>query len=260
VLIELKKFQNQDKGFGHGLEPDIQSRTSSVICTTIALQYLQKINVGKENQLVIHALKYLEDTFDSTYLGWHPIGPDIENAPHAPWWDYKRSLTSYEWGNPSAEIIGNFIRYERSSDIFSINTLLKKILSELYAVAEPEIHAVLSYLRMFRVADNDVRRQMKDVLFSHIKKVVVLDTAQWEQYVPKPLNFLESPDDEVIPLFNSRIIKKNIDYIKQSLIQNHWEPSWDWGDQHPEAWSTAKKDWTGKLTVENLMLLNKFND
>ncbi len=41
VLGQLAKFQNEDGGFGHGLEPDMQAADSSVLATTVALQRLR---------------------------------------------------------------------------------------------------------------------------------------------------------------------------------------------------------------------------
>ena len=43
VLDELASYQNQDGGFGNGLEPDIQLPDSSVITTTIALRILREV-------------------------------------------------------------------------------------------------------------------------------------------------------------------------------------------------------------------------
>lgn len=260
VISELQKYQNEDKGFGHGLEPDIRSTSSSVICTTVALQYLQQLHVASNHPLALDALMYLEKNFTPTYYGWHPIGADVENAPHAPWWNYNKSLTSYEWGNPSAEIIGYFTTHKYSAMSFSVDELVKKAILELHAVTQPEVHAVMSYLRMFRMSSEEIKLQVKDVLFSHIKTVVSLNSSKWGSYVPKPLDFAEDPDDEAISLFREDIIRENIGYIEQSLLNDHWEPSWNWADQHPEIWQDAKKDWSGKITVENLLLLDSFKD
>ena len=38
ALSELAAFQNSDGGFGHGLEPDVQMSSSSILATTVALQ------------------------------------------------------------------------------------------------------------------------------------------------------------------------------------------------------------------------------
>lgn len=41
VLIELSRYQNEDGGFGHGLEPDLRCKESSALATTRALEILR---------------------------------------------------------------------------------------------------------------------------------------------------------------------------------------------------------------------------
>jgi hypothetical protein len=41
VLVELKKFQNEDGGFGHGIEPDLRMPFSSPFSTSVAFQVLR---------------------------------------------------------------------------------------------------------------------------------------------------------------------------------------------------------------------------
>ena len=46
VLAELGRFQNDDGGFGHGIEPDLQTPDSSVLGTTVALQTLRSLHAA----------------------------------------------------------------------------------------------------------------------------------------------------------------------------------------------------------------------
>ena len=52
VLDELASYQNQDGGFGNGLEPDIQMPDSSVITTTIALRILREVKATSDDEIV----------------------------------------------------------------------------------------------------------------------------------------------------------------------------------------------------------------
>jgi hypothetical protein len=40
VVDELKAYQNEDGGFGNGLEPDFRCKESSALATAIGLHYL----------------------------------------------------------------------------------------------------------------------------------------------------------------------------------------------------------------------------
>ena len=76
VYTELARFQNGDRGFGHGLEPDRQSSDSSVIATTIALQILREVNAPARHPLVNDAMRYLMGTYDADAVRWPMIDPD----------------------------------------------------------------------------------------------------------------------------------------------------------------------------------------
>ena len=52
VLDELAGYQNQDGGFGNGLEPDLQLPDSSVITTTIALRILREVKATSNDEIV----------------------------------------------------------------------------------------------------------------------------------------------------------------------------------------------------------------
>src|SRR5688500_15763314 len=69
-LKELSLFQNEDGGFGHCLEPDIQLGDSSVIATTVAFQHLREIGVPDDHPLVVKGYHYLRDTYNRLNLNW----------------------------------------------------------------------------------------------------------------------------------------------------------------------------------------------
>ena len=115
VLAELAKFQNPDGGFGHALEPDLRSPLSTVAITAHALHILREIGIGSECPLVHRAIRYILKMYDHSRKGWRRAVPEINNAPHAPWWHYDENKggtpIDEHWGNPSAEIVGYLVRY-----------------------------------------------------------------------------------------------------------------------------------------------------
>lgn len=88
VLAELTKYQNDDGGFGNGIEPDIRSKLSSPIFTTIAFQYLESLNINETPNFVSSALKYFDEMFKEDLYQWLPITKEINNSPNAPWWSF----------------------------------------------------------------------------------------------------------------------------------------------------------------------------
>ena len=110
ALSELAAFQNSDGGFGHGLEPDLQIPGSSILATTVALQRLRELPAAADHPLVVGAMRYLLDTYDSSALAWPFVPPQVDDAPHAPWWQYDADLSQY-LANPRAEIVGYLFDY-----------------------------------------------------------------------------------------------------------------------------------------------------
>src|SRR5258708_28461150 len=107
ILEELKKFQNIDGGFGHGLEPDFLLPDSSPLATSLAFQFLDEISEPDET-MIKNAIQYFENSFVNTRNGWFAASETINNYPHAPWWEWdkekKQTSIDESWGNPTAEI------------------------------------------------------------------------------------------------------------------------------------------------------------
>ncbi|MEE8045500.1 MAG: hypothetical protein V3T49_01535, partial [Dehalococcoidia bacterium] len=89
VLDELQKFQNDDGGFGHAVEPDVRMPHSSPFISSVAFQVIRELSVPAEHQIVRDGIGYFEHSYDRTIGGWEPIGPQSANYPHARWWEYK---------------------------------------------------------------------------------------------------------------------------------------------------------------------------
>ena len=83
VLQALLDYQNQDGGFGHGLEQDLRTSNSSVICTTVALQIMDEVEIPQQHALIAQTMNYLELQFQ--HNNWPVIVENCNDAPHAPW-------------------------------------------------------------------------------------------------------------------------------------------------------------------------------
>src|SRR5688572_21019212 len=87
VLNELVRYQNADGGFGNSLEPDLRLPNSSILATTVAFQYLDKIDANAD-ELVAKAIRYLVSSYDESKQRWVNIPPAADEYPRAPWWNY----------------------------------------------------------------------------------------------------------------------------------------------------------------------------
>ncbi len=116
-LVEaIGAYQNDDGGFGRGIEPDFRLAVSSPMATSVGLRYLM---LADENEtvryMISRAVRYLEQTFDHGRKGWFSVSKEVNDVPHAPWWTFRdeegMTVIDYSWGNPTAELIGYLYKY-----------------------------------------------------------------------------------------------------------------------------------------------------
>jgi len=108
VIAAVRRYQNFDGGFGHGLEPDIRSPASSAIATSLGLRRLAGAGADATHPAVVGAMRWLGTSIDEEQGVWPIIGPDVSLGPHAPWWSWSPSLAEAWNGfrfNPTAEIL-----------------------------------------------------------------------------------------------------------------------------------------------------------
>ena len=264
VLGELARFQNDDGGFGHGLEPDLRLAGSSVIVTTVALQHLRVLGAGEDNFLVQGAMRYLMATYDSALEVWPIIPSSVDEAPHAPWWAYDDQLAERWHGfkaNPRAEIVGYLFEYPNLSPASLGKDLGEAVALYLETFAEKvETHDLLCYVRLVQTSalSEPLRSWLLLRLAPVVDRVVAKEPSAWAQYGLKPLWVAESPDSPFAGQL-AGAIELNLDYeIEHQGADGAWAPSWTWFGQYDETWPQAEREWKGVLTIKTLLQLRSF--
>ena len=263
VVDALAEFQNDDGGFGHGIEPDVWMSASTPFATTVALQHISALSLGQEHQLVSGAIAYLIDSYDQERAGWPKVSWEVEDAPHAPWWNYSPKLDGpfdpADWGNPSAEVIGYLHEYQSivPADFLEETTALA--LSNLASLPDDmEMHVLMCFLRMHDRLDTDRKRVVADKLSAATQAVVTTDPSAWGSYHASPILFAPEPDslaaDQLRPA-----IESYLDHLIATQAEDgSWGPFWAWGEQYQHAWEVAKRQWAGHLTLTNLRALRAY--
>jgi len=260
ALTELAAYQNEDGGFGHGLEPDLQIPNSSVLATTVALQILRELNVSSDHELVQGAIRYLLATYDAHAKAWPIIPSNADDTPHAPWWQYDPDLSKY-LSNPRPEIVGYFFEYPDLVPNKLAESLLADVLNELDALqGKVEMHELLCYLRL--LATDSLPSDTHDFLYDRLKPIVLSSVAHnaaaWDQYGLKPLVITPTPASAFADLL-AKAIEDNLDYeINKQQEDGSWAPAWSWGNSFPDAWPHSQRAWQGFLTVITMRWLSAY--
>jgi hypothetical protein len=267
VIEELAHFQNTDGGFGHALEPDLRTPTSSVLATGIGLRILRETSAPADRPLVRRSVEYLLAAFDDEAKVWRVAPLDTNAHPHAGWWHDEDGSLARTFDDflviPRAEIVGLLHTYSAlvpsgwleavtEHTVVGIETI-KPLGSGggddlVYALSLAETEALPSRLRERLLA------RIRTV----VPKVVSHDPLEWDTYCVLPLKVAPSPRSAVADLIGDAL-QDHLDYqIEHQSPEGTWDPVWTWADTYPEAWEQAEREWRGHLTLETLTSLRAF--
>jgi hypothetical protein len=258
VLDELSKFQNDDGGFGNGIEPDLRMPFSSPFASSIAFQILRELEVPSDNSLVQKGLAYFERTFDSSAGGWEPMSAQSDDYPHAPWWNHQpiatdEMLDPLKRANPGAEIAGYLHHYANGKDSMFLDEVTTNIIDTFETLPDDmEEHAMMCFIRFAEMSPNSITARLLPKLKRGVQKVVGRNREAWESYGGRPLWFAPMPAS-LLATELADSIQRNLDYeIETQTDDGSWQPVWSWG-QYEETWPMAKLEWSGWLTLRNLL-------
>ncbi|MCA9881850.1 MAG: hypothetical protein KC708_02725 [Anaerolineae bacterium] len=260
ILSALADFQNADGGFGHGLECDLRLADSSVIATTVAFQCFTEFKIPGDHPMVVNACQYLMATYDAAHANWPIIPPNISDAPHAPWWAYRDDRID-NLVNPRAEIVGYLNAYPEHFPATLREQLTQAVVDYLFEQPdELEMHDLYCYLRLWQSNSlpSDVSARMGTKLNRIVDKTVDRSRDNWQDYSLNPLAVAPGPDSPFAERFREEI-DQNLDYIIETQGEDGaWLPNWSWGEQWPDAWAQAQREWGGIITLGNLRTLQSF--
>lgn len=254
IIIELLKFQNDDYGFGHGLEPDLRMPNSSVACTNHAVHILDQV---KDKTLTEEIRKQIVEYYESVYLEdlerWRMTSELVNNFPRAIWWNYE-TVDGFTYGNPNPEIIGFLYQNKKYLSKIDINKQINNVLKYIDNDFEKEasMHSIMSMLYFYKKVDKDVQNLIK----SKLQKVVVNELnksyGKWNDYGLEPYKIVIIDKN----FLNTRLaeLDENLLNIKEKIKTGLIVPNWTWY-QFDEVFAECKMEWTGYLTFNVLRAL-----
>ena len=268
VTDALAPYQNADGGFGHALEPDVRTPSSSALATGIGLGILKELDRPARDPMVSRAAAYLLETFDAGKAVWRAVPHDANGYPHAPWWhDEDGSLARTFDGFlvvPRARLVGLLHHYAELVPEDWLDSVTEETVSAIETLEGEAFGGGGDTLRYaLELAETDeLPQRHKPRLLPRLRdlteRIVSRKPDEWGGYCATPLKIAPSPESAVADALRDDL-QRNLDYkIEHQTAEGTWEPTWTWGPVYPEAWEEAKREWRGHLTLETLTSLRAF--
>lgn len=261
VLTALLPYQNADGGFGHALEPDLRTSASTAVATQQGFTILRTIGAPSSEPAVQHAIQYLLTTLDPAALVWPIVGPEVEEAPHAPWWTYANVHANFGGflANPRAALVGFLHDHYPLVPPTLLAQLTDGVLTHLEAQPDQlEMHDLFCYLSLANAANlpQAARSRVAAKLARTIPQTVATDPALWDGYVLFPLDVAPTPDAPFAATIDRAAIEANLDlWIESQSPDGAWPLPWAWDFVNKDAWARAERDWKGYHILHRLHTL-----
>ncbi|MEM8875609.1 MAG: hypothetical protein AAGD32_15290 [Planctomycetota bacterium] len=261
VADALAEYQNEDGGFGHAIEPDFRLPDSTATATTVAFQFLIDADVQPTHEVVRRGVAYLLRTYDEGARSWRPTAPAVAEHPRARWWEDVPPIVyapnAEGWGNPNIEAIGCLSFYGALVDKVFLNARADESIRWIEEAETMEAHELLCALRFSEWFRGQLPATVERQLVAIATKTARLDPTQWSEYSAQPVWFARRPGTAMAGAFGDSL-EANLDFvIEQQRADGSWRPMWRWG-RYEDVWSTAEREWSGHLTLQNLKLLAAF--
>ncbi|MBW2290122.1 MAG: hypothetical protein JRG80_21810 [Deltaproteobacteria bacterium] len=265
ALSELKRFQNEDGGFGNGLEPDLTLPGSSVLATAMGLTLLRELGVLPHDPCVHRAIDWLAEAFDPDLAAWRSVPKQAEDHPHAAHWAWSLHQDGLRWPVgvlPRAEILAHLHRSAEHVPAELLADQTDRLVADLSrADTSLGADALLGCDLFVRTeqAPAEPRKAVASAMKALGEAMVSRDPEAWSSYCAKPLKLAPNPESVLAESLAAEV-QRNLDYeISHQDDDGSWSPNWNWNGAYPEAWAIAEREWRGHLTLNTLRSLAAYD-
>lgn len=267
VLHALRFYQNEDGGFGHGIEPDYLNPNSTPMATWAATEIIKEIELSDRSHPIVKGiLRYLESgtDFSTEHEQWLNTVPTNNDYPHAIWWEYNGN-SDFKY-NPTAALAAFVLKYaDEGSEIFGKCCKIAKLAVDWFvsSVPFPEQHVTRCFINLFNaLAENNVisadMSVFEDKLKEQVKYNICPDKEKWAvEYVDKPSDF-SITRDSLFYADNAELAEYECEYIADAqLPDGGFVVTWQWWTDYKE-YEISANFWKSSFAIKNMLYLKSY--
>lgn len=260
IIEELKKYQNEDLGFGNALEPDVRMPNSSVVASDIAVSILEQVkDIKLKESLIKDLVEYYENIYSEIDGRFYMVPKEVDDYPHAIWWNHKDLDKNFPFGNPDPEVIGFLYQNRKHLKKLSINKLINMVVSFILDenFKNATMHTLLSVLKFHKLVDADVKNLIHDRVHFMIDKELDESYGRWNEYSLEPYKIYNID----IHFVSHRMeeLQENLNFNLERVMKLEVLPNWSW-HQYNDIFEDTKYDWVGFLYYEIIRALRLHRD
>jgi hypothetical protein len=247
VVEALRGYQNEDGGFGHGLEPDKRCPASQPLDVQVALETLSAAGTS-DAPMLQRACDYLAAVGSDG--GVPCVLPSIAAYPRAAHWgdgDFPPGL------NPTAAIVG--LLYALGVDHPWLDAATGFCWRELDRELPRDAHGlVVTFGFLEHVPDRRRAEALAEPVAAQLPDAeLFLADADAEGYGLTPLAFAPTPDSRWRQLFDDAQIEAHLDRLERDQqADGGWPVSWE-----PPS-EASRLEWRGIVTLGALRTLSAY--
>lgn len=270
VVEKLGFYQNDDGGFGNGVEPDSWNPESSPYHTMIAISILREVGfTDTKHPMVQGIFRFLESGVHSSEDGWHFSIPSNDNYPRAPWWTYDETLNSVQDMGVTAGLCAFILRYgDKQSTVYAkalgyVDRILDKIkrTKDFGEMGAGGLGILMLDLDAAGLCSRFDCSEVREMLPKLVNGTMERDPAKWAFYTPRPSEFIRSPESFYYQ-GNEEIVETELDYVIDTRNPGGvWNITWTWfdlGEKYPKEFAVSEIWWMASKAIEKVRFLKAF--
>ena len=252
IVTSLKAYQNDDGGFGSALEPDLRAPESQPLHMEFALWTLYDCKI-KDLEMSFKACEYVSKHAD-LINGIPTIFESSTNYPRAGHWENQFST------QPSLDRLTGLVGLLKWQGINHpwLDSAVDVSLNNMLTKRNDDAHTILtSFCLLESLPQTEDITQLFDKLSKELlttAKFLRMD-AYSQNYGLSPLEFAPSPSSYCNGIFSKDTVTQHLKVLmSQQSDDGGWQISWE-----PPS-ETAKLEWRARLTLKNLMVLERYKE
>ncbi|RGY99097.1 hypothetical protein [Clostridium sp. AM58-1XD] len=267
----LKFYQNEDGGFGNGIEPDCWNPESTPYATMNAAGILREIGMsGTGCQMEQEIFRYLESDAHCTEDGWLFAVPSNDGYPRAPWWSYDEKVNEVQSMGVTAGLCAYILRYgSRNSKVFNkACRYAEKVLDRAKRTEDfgemgvGGLNMLIHVIEESGLSDRFDCQGLKARTLELANCAIERDQEKWAFYTVRPSEVIPSLDS---PLYhgNEEIVEKELDYLIDTRNPGGvWNITWTWFqmcEPYAKEFAVSENWWKAEKAIEKMRFLRNFD-